>query len=82
MKKVLEGQPSLETRQRVDKLIQRLETNQAPPTDVLRALRAIEVLEQLGTPEAKAVIDTIAKGAPGAKLTVEAQKALERLGKK
>jgi hypothetical protein len=45
----------------------------------LRACRAIELLERLATPEARALLEKLAEGAPGAFVTVSAQAALERL---
>jgi hypothetical protein len=49
-----------------------------PPGELLRGVRAVEVLERIGTAEARAVLLTLAGGAPG-RLTREAQAALERL---
>ena len=46
---------------------------------VLRGLRAIEVLEAIGTAEARTILQELAKGTPGAKLTREAAAALARL---
>jgi hypothetical protein len=82
LKKLLEGQPALETRQRVDKLLQRLETGAEPPAEQLRAIRAVRILEWLGDADARAILDKLAKGAPGARLTVDAQEAVERLSKR
>jgi hypothetical protein len=42
-------------------------------------LRAVEALERIGTPEARQVLQALAKGAAGAVLTRAAQGALERL---
>jgi len=44
--------------------------------------RALEVLEQLGTPEAVALLDALAKGAPAARQTQEAKASLRRLGRR
>jgi len=54
----------------------------APPSpEQLRTLRAVAVLEQLGTPEARGLLDKLAQGAPGALVTEEAKAARERLRK-
>ena len=45
-------------------------------------VRALEVLEGLGTPEAKKLLEELAKGAADAALTQEAKAALERMGKR
>jgi WD40 repeat protein len=78
LEKVLETKPSLNLRQRVDELLSKVTTFQVP-ADVLHSLRAVEVLERISTPEAKQVMEGLAKGAPGARLTLDAQRTLERL---
>jgi hypothetical protein len=50
-----------------------------PSPALLRGLRAIAVLEQIGTPEAKQLLLNLAAGAPEARLTREAKAALGRL---
>jgi hypothetical protein len=45
--------------------------------DTLRAYRAVEVLEAIGTP-ARAVLETLADGAPGSRVTASARAALKR----
>jgi hypothetical protein len=44
-------------------------------------LRAVEVLERIGTPEAREVLQTLANGVPDVTFTREAQAALKRLQK-
>jgi hypothetical protein len=48
------------------------------PDRVLRDLRSLEVLERIGTPEAKKVVEAVAKGHADALLTREAKLALDR----
>ena len=62
------------------KLLERLD-GPVIGADDLRMLRAIEVLERIGTPEAKELLGRLAKGAPGARLTAEAKGSLARLTK-
>ena len=50
--------------------------NTAP--EVLRTVRAIAVLERIGTPEARSVIERLAHGDPGAPETREAKATLDR----
>ena len=47
----------------------------------LRAIRAIIVLERIANPEARTILETLAKGAPGALPTSHAQETLKRLAK-
>jgi hypothetical protein len=69
---------SAEVRVRLGQLLDRLEKGELPP-DERRALRAVEVLEMIGTQEARAALAGLAKGAADAVLTREAKAAMERL---
>jgi RNA polymerase sigma factor (sigma-70 family) len=80
LRKALEKKPALETRRRLEPLIEKLEREEWTPSgERLRIWRALEVLELIGTPEAKEVLAALANGAPGARQTGEAKAALERL---
>jgi hypothetical protein len=46
----------------------------------MRVVRAIRVLEQIGTADARALLRDLAAGPAGLRLTREAAAALERLG--
>ena len=46
---------------------------------MLRPTRALELLEHLGTPEARRLLQTLASGNPSARLTIDAAAALRRL---
>ena len=54
------------------------------PADTLRlrGLRTLEVLEVVGTPAARTLVEGIAKGPPEVELTQEAKKTLARMGTK
>jgi predicted NAD/FAD-dependent oxidoreductase len=77
--KVLTSNPSLEMRNRVETM-----RKQSDPDSMilkgerLRKYRAVEVLERIGSPEARRLLTTYAKGAPGALLTTSADAALKR----
>jgi hypothetical protein len=75
-RKLLDEQPSLEVRKRVDRLLERIRNG--PTGEVLREIRAVETLERSGTPEARALLDRLADGAEPARLTQEARAAKER----
>jgi hypothetical protein len=53
-----------------------------PPMSWVRAVRAIALLEHIGTSEAKQILETLASGEEDALPTQQAKAALERLGKK
>jgi RNA polymerase sigma factor (sigma-70 family) len=81
LRKLLDSKPALETRQRVEKVLEKTATPQALSADALRALRAVEVLERLATTEGRQVLEKLGQGAAGARLTREANAALDRLGR-
>ncbi len=57
-------------------------TGPIAPPDVLRTLRAIAALERVGTPEARAVLERMARGNPDAIETRDAKSALDRPGRR
>jgi RNA polymerase sigma factor (sigma-70 family) len=78
LRKALAGTPSLDLRQRLERLLDHL-SGQVPPAGQLRDLRAVELLELLGSPEARRLLQVLAGGAPEARLTREARSAIRRL---
>jgi len=75
--KTLAADPPLETKIRLEALRGRL-TGMVLQGERLRAFRAVEVLEIIGTPEGRQVLQALADGAPGALVTTSAQAALKR----
>jgi hypothetical protein len=78
LRKALADKPSLEVSRRLQALLDHLESRTLS-TEQLHALRAVEVLEQVGTAEARTVLRSVAAGAPADRLTREAKAALQRL---
>jgi WD40 repeat protein len=78
LRKHLQGDPSVESRRRMEALLHKIEETTFSP-ERARAIRAVEVLERIGSAEAKRVLETLATGAPDAELTREASAALKRL---
>jgi hypothetical protein len=74
----LAAKPSLEQRMRALQLLARL-SEPITDADKLRALRAVEVLELVATPEAVQILRTLAGGADGAYVTREARGTLKRM---
>jgi WD40 repeat protein len=81
LRKAADNHPSLEVRRRAGRVLDAL-WQATPKGATLRALRAIEVLEHLGTPEARALLQRMADGEPMGRETQEARAALGRLCKK
>jgi RNA polymerase sigma factor (sigma-70 family) len=80
LRQALAARPALEVRRRIEQLLDNLDR---PITDAetLRALRAIEVLERMGSADARKILHRLADGAPAARTTQEGRAALRRLGK-
>jgi hypothetical protein len=82
LRQALVDRPSVEARRRIGQLLAKFEAAVVPDGEVLRSLRAVVLLERLGTPEARRVLQEWAKGAPGARLTKSAKEALDYLAKR
>jgi WD40 repeat protein len=82
LSEVVRSGPSAEVRQRARRLLETLGRGrlQLSP-EQLQALRAVEVLEHVGTPEAQQVLKTLSLGVPEARLTQEAKASLRRLAR-
>jgi RNA polymerase sigma factor (sigma-70 family) len=79
LQRALAAAPALEIRRRLEQVLSRLE---AGTPEALRAMRAVEALEWMATPEARRLLTELAAGAPGARLTEEAKASLARLPKR
>lgn len=81
MRDALKREPSPEVQGSLKSLLAKVEALPQTP-DRIRVGRAIEVLEYIHSPEAVEFLEKLAKGAPDASLTKNAQAALERCLKK
>jgi WD40 repeat protein len=75
LRQALKNRPPLEALRRIEALLEK-----AGRWNVVGG-RALQVLEQIGTPEARKVLEAVAKGDPENRLTQEARASLERLPK-
>jgi dipeptidyl aminopeptidase/acylaminoacyl peptidase len=83
LREALNGQPSVEVASRVGDLLRALPRRRLRLSAAeLQQLRALQVLEQIGTPEAKDLLEHLAGGAAGARQTQEAKASLDRLTKR
>lgn len=80
-RKTLQGKPSAETRRRLEQLLSTIDGRGNISNDRLQTIRAVEVLERIGTSKARQLLQALADGAPGALQTEEAKGSLGRLGK-
>lgn len=81
VRQALKGSPSAEARERLEKLRDQL-LDPVPPPETLRVLRAVAVLERVGTADARKVLEGLAGGADGAPETRAARSAVGRLAPK
>ena len=80
LRQALKDGPPLEVSRRIETLLERLERGPLP-SETMRAVRAIEVLEHLGTPETRRCLEALAKGTE-ARQTRDAKAALDRLARR
>jgi RNA polymerase sigma factor (sigma-70 family) len=80
LRKALEATTTAEVRERLKKVLEA--DGRGPSAERLRQERALEVVELMGTPEARKLLSELAKGAPQAWLTREARAALDRMGER
>jgi WD40 repeat protein len=79
LRKVLTGNPSAELRRRAERLLQAMGS---PEDEVLRELRAVEVLERVGSTPARNVLQELARSGRAAAARREARAALGRLARR
>jgi RNA polymerase sigma factor (sigma-70 family) len=77
LRQALADKPPLDVRRRIDAALERLRGPATRP-EARRSLRAVAVLEDVGTPAARQLLEELAAGAPEARLTREAKAALGR----
>jgi hypothetical protein len=81
LRAALEGDVPQERRRRAEKLLEQLRGPVTTP-ETRQAVRVVAVLEHIGRPEARQLLQRLAAGAPQARLTQEAKASLERLSRR
>lgn len=81
LEKIVEENASAEVRRRAQELLDKLK-GPVSAVDRLQTLRALEVLEGAGTPEARQALHALAQGPAEAELTLEAKASLQRLDRR
>jgi hypothetical protein len=76
LRQALAANPTLERKQRLESLLEKFSSSQR-----LCTLRAVQVLEQLGTRPSRELLARLAEGVPEALVTREARAAAQRLAK-
>jgi WD40 repeat protein len=80
LRRALKNNPSVEARKRIEELLAEMKP-WADSLERLREVRAVEVLESLGTPEARRLLRTLSEGAAHPRLTCAAKASLQRSAK-
>jgi dipeptidyl aminopeptidase/acylaminoacyl peptidase len=78
LRDALERKLPLELHDRVKLLLDKLDSG-ITNADQMRESRAVLILERIASPEARALLETLSRGVPTARLTQEARDALARL---
>jgi hypothetical protein len=81
LRKRLKEDAPLDLKQSIEKLLAQITGPTAVPEQV-RALRCVEVLEEIGTPEARQQLNMMADGAPESRITQAARGAVKRLARR
>src|SRR5207249_3679039 len=81
LRRALTNLPTHEVRQRLEHVLHTREDALYCSRN-LRLLRAIEVLENIGTSEARKVLEVLAAGTPQFRITREARESLDRLARR
>jgi len=81
LQKALAGNPPAEARARLVALLALLDDAPLSP-DTVRQIRAVEALEFIGNLEARRLLEKLAAGPPGTRMTQEAKAAAARLAKR
>jgi hypothetical protein len=81
LRAALSGEPSPETKRRVQEVLASLDPASLQTSERLRELRSVAVLERTGAPEARQALEQLAKHAGSPRLAQAARDALRRMGR-
>jgi hypothetical protein len=77
LRRALAADPAPEVRRRIKELLEKLDPSRSPT--MLRVLRSLSALEMVGTPEARQLVEELARRDAGGWLEEEAKESLGRL---
>jgi WD40 repeat protein len=80
LREALKFSTSAEAKRRIEAILAAFASLTPPDGETLRGIRAVWVLERIGTQDARQLLSELAKGAETDRLTRESKTALERLG--
>jgi RNA polymerase sigma factor (sigma-70 family) len=79
IRKALKGEVSPETARRLERILSTVDNLDA---STVRMIRAVTILERIGSSDARAVLEALAGGAQGSRATEEAAASLQRLARR
>lgn len=82
LKEILESASSDEVKSRIEGLLAHLDKGTVTDPELVRSLRAVSILERIGTPAAAELLARLAAGDPASRLTAAARAALARTAAK
>jgi RNA polymerase sigma factor (sigma-70 family) len=82
LRRALAGDLSAEQRQRIEAIVRANEAAFPAAGPAMQTVRAVRVLERIGTAEARVLLKDLSSGPAGRRLTRDAADALERLGER
>jgi hypothetical protein len=77
LEKFLATKPPVEASKRAERILERIR-GRAATGQAAQSLRALEVLEWIGTATARELVEKLAKGGEGVSFTVDAKRSLKR----
>lgn len=81
LKEILKSTASDEAKSRIEKMLATLSKGTAAAGDMVRTLRAVAVLQHIGTPAAAELLAKLAAGDPASRITAAARSALQQITK-
>jgi hypothetical protein len=81
LRRTLENKPSLEVRRRIERLLSEMRDGPEIVVAAPREVRSVELLEGIGSAEARRLLQTLAGGIKEAELTQQAKASLARLAR-
>ncbi len=80
LQEALKRNAPIETRRRLEAIVKG--KPRIPPAEDLRGMRAVQALELIGSGVCESLLRSLGAGAPGARLTVDAQQSLDRMARR
>jgi RNA polymerase sigma factor (sigma-70 family) len=81
LRAALDSDPSAEKKRRIEAVLASLDPDLTLAGEALRAVRAVQILERIGSTEARELLKKLAQGIEAAHITKAAKQAVDRLGR-